>query len=229
MKPSFTFQDKPYQAILFDMDGTLIDNMMIHHEAWRVALAEHGLVMTIEEVMVEIHGVNHEILARLFGDTFTIHEAKQFALKKEAAYRRIYADQITLIPGAGRFLHKAQELMVPMGVATAAPLENVDFVFRHLPIKNIFKAVKHAGDVNRGKPDPQVFEITAAALGADVSRCLVFEDSITGAEAARRAGADVTILTTTQGAQEFSGMNNIVSFSKDYQVLLDRLCAFVTS
>lgn len=226
MRSTFTFKGKPYQAILFDMDGTLIDNMMIHHEAWRVQLAEHGMHMTIEEVKAEIHGVNLEILARLFGDAFTKEQAEQFAFNKEAAYRRIYADTIKLIEGANEFLDKAHSSSVPMAVATAAPAENIDFVLTHLPISHYFSAVKHAGDVSRGKPDPEVFQLAASGLGVDVQECLIFEDSVTGALAAKNAGADSVIITTTHDISEFAEIDNIVIFADDYSKLIDELAIF---
>ena len=216
---TFTFLGKPYQALLFDMDGTLIDSMMVHHEAWRVALAERGLIMTLDEVKEQIHGVNHEILLRLFGESFTEAEAVQFAWDKEAAYRNIYAADIALISGAQRFLDQAKSLNIPMALATAAPVENVDFVFEHLPLRDYFPVVKHAGDVQRGKPDPQVFELTALELGVDVSECLVFEDSITGAHAAKNAGADAVILTTTHAQAEFGEFDHIVRFALDFDEL----------
>lgn len=219
MHATFTFLGKPYQALLFDMDGTLIDSMMVHHEAWRVALAERGLHMSIEEVKEQIHGVNHEILLRLFGESFSEAEAVRFAWEKEAAYRRIYAADIALISGAQRFLDRAKALNIPMALATAAPVENVDFVFEHLPIQAHFPVVKHAGDVQRGKPDPQVFELAALELGVDVSECLVFEDSITGAHAAKNASADAVILTSTHAQAEFNEFDHIVRFAPDFDAL----------
>jgi HAD superfamily hydrolase (TIGR01509 family) len=205
--------------MLLDMDGTLVDNMMVHHEAWRVALAERGLHMTIDEVQEQIHGVNHEILLRLFGDSFTEVEAERFAWEKEEAYRNIYAADIALISGAQRFLDQAKALNVPMALATAAPMENVDFVFKHLPLQGHFPVVKHAGDVQRGKPDPQVFELAATELGVNVGECLVFEDSITGAHAANNAGADAVILTTTHAQAEFDEFAHIVRFTHDFEAL----------
>jgi len=219
MKSSFSFLGKPYQAMLFDMDGTLIDNMMVHHEAWRVALGERGIHMTIEQVKEEIHGVNTEIMARLFGDQFTPAEAVQFAFDKEAAYRRIYADEIALIPGVQAFLDRAKELDVPMALATAAPVENVDFVFEKLAIADYFSVLKHAGDVTRGKPDPQVFELAAQGLGVDVARCLVFEDSLTGAHGAKNAKSDAVIVTTTHAQSEFEGIDCIAAFVQDFEGL----------
>lgn len=207
------------------MDGTLIDNMMIHHEAWRVQLAEHGVHMTIDEVKAEIHGVNLEILARLFGDTFTKDQAEKFAFDKEAAYRRIYADTIELIKGAKNFLEKAHSLSVPMAVATAAPVENIDFVLTHLPVSKYFSTVKHAGDVSRGKPDPEVFQLAAEGLGVDARECLIFEDSITGALAAKNAGADSVIITTTHDISEFAEIDNIIVFADDYSTLIEGLSA----
>ncbi len=79
------------KALLFDMDGTMIDNMMVHHRAWQHELRENGIDWPLDRVKEEIHGVNEEILLRLFGDQFTAADRKRVAAAKEAAYRRIYA------------------------------------------------------------------------------------------------------------------------------------------
>ena len=117
----------PVKALIFDMDGTMIDNMMIHHRAWQKKLQELGLEMTLEDVKRDIHGVNNEIIKRLFDDRFTDKEVAQIAWDKEAAYREIYADQIKLLPGLQEFLDTAKELGIPMGIGTAAPKENAEF------------------------------------------------------------------------------------------------------
>jgi len=87
------------KGIIFDMDGTMVDNMMIHHRAWQKQLASLGLEMSLEEVQEKIHGVNHEILERLFGDRFTPAERLQIANAKEAAYREIFLPELQLIDG----------------------------------------------------------------------------------------------------------------------------------
>ena len=151
----------PFQALIFDMDGTMIDNMMIHHRAWQRKLASLGLELTLEEVRRDIHGVNEEIIERLFGDRFDTEEIKQIAWEKEEEYRKIYAGEVALLPGLEVFLDKAKALEIPMGIGTAAPEGNVSFIMEALDLQRYFEIVVHSGMVSRGKPDPEVFEQVA--------------------------------------------------------------------
>ena len=86
-------------AFIFDMDGTMVDNMMVHHRAWQIKLAELGLEMELEAVRQTIHGKNEEILAKLFGDRFTPEEFKRISWEKENAYRRQFISSLKLIDG----------------------------------------------------------------------------------------------------------------------------------
>jgi beta-phosphoglucomutase family hydrolase len=202
---------------IFDMDGTMVDNMMVHHRAWQHILAENGLELSLEEVREKIHGINEEILQREFGDRFTPEERKRIAWEKEASYRRIFKDELALLAGLPELLEEAHRAGVPMAIASAAPAENVDFVLDNLSLRPYFRAVVHAGMVEKGKPDPEVFLKAAAALGASAAECIVFEDSPTGAEAARRAGSPTVILTTTHTPDEFAHMPNVRATWPDFR------------
>jgi beta-phosphoglucomutase-like phosphatase (HAD superfamily) len=140
------------KGIIFDMDGTMVDNMMIHHRAWQRKLAELGLDFTLQEVMAQIHGVNDEILVRLFGERFTAAERQQIAAEKEAAYREIFLPELKLIDGLPQFLDQLQQAGVPLVIGTAAPVENMDFILDELHLRPYFRAAFHAGDVSHGKP-----------------------------------------------------------------------------
>jgi len=207
------------QAYIFDMDGTMVDNMMVHHRAWQRKLAALGLPLTLEEVRLQIHGINEEIIERLFGNRFTPQERSRIAWEKEAEYRSIFLAELSLIEGLSEFLEEASAGGIPMGIGTAAPVENVDFVMDNLRLRPFFQSLVHSGMVTRGKPDPEVFLRVAADLQTDPSRCIVFEDSPTGAEAARRAGMKAVILTTTHHAEEFAGFDHILKTIPDYSGL----------
>ena len=207
------------KGIIFDMDGTMVDNMMVHHRAWQQKLSELGLELSLDEVKEKIHGINEEILGRLFGDRFTPEQRRRISWEKEAAYREIFLPELRLIPGLPLFLEKIRSAGIPMAVGTAAPPENVDFVMDHLNLRSYFTGVFHAGTVSRGKPDPEIFEKAAASMGLAASECLIFEDSVTGAEAARRADARAVILTTTHAREEFDRFDHILRFLADYEGL----------
>lgn len=211
-------------AFIFDMDGTMVDNMMVHHRAWQIKLAELGLEMELEAVRQTIHGKNEEILAKLFGDRFTAEDFKRIAWEKENAYRRQFISALKLIDGLPDFLQKVQAKGIPMGVGTAAPAENVNFVLDNIyGLRNYFQTVVHAGMVTKGKPDPQVFQMVAEGMGVPIEECLIFEDSPTGVETARRAGCQVVVVTTTHSQEEFERFPNVLRFIDNYLQLDDLL------
>lgn len=207
------------KGVIFDMDGTMIDNMMIHHRAWQQKLSELGLDFSIEEVQEKIHGVNDEILLRLFGDRFTAAERKQIADEKEAAYRKIYQPELQLIKGLPEFLKALDKAGIPLVIGTAAPAANMNFVLDKLALRPYFQAAFHAGDVVHGKPHPEIFQKAAAAIGLSPEECLVFEDSPTGIEAAYRAGAKAVVVTTTHASEEFEHFPHIIRMISNYEGL----------
>lgn len=203
-------------TIIFDLDGTMIDNMMVHHKAWRDKLAELGIEMTLEEVHQRIHGVNTELLEREFPGRFSLEERIRISEEKEETYRRIYAPDLELVRGLPELLFELKANNVLMGVGSAAPPENVDFVLNTLDLWHYFATVRHSGDVQRGKPDPQVYQLILEELEATPQETVVFEDTPTGALAASRAGCKVIVVTTTHSPDEFSDNPDVVKFINDF-------------
>ena len=199
------------------MDGTMVDNMMIHHRIWQKKLKELGLDMTMEDVKEKVHGVNIEILKRLFGDRFTPEERTQISNDKEAAYRSYFKPRLKLVNGLPELLESLYRIDIPMAVGTAAPGQNTDFVLDHLNLRKYFRTVLHAGDVQRGKPHPEIFLKAASSLGLPPEECLVFEDSVTGAATAARAGCPVIIITTTHDPEEFEHFDHVLKFISDFR------------
>lgn len=204
------------KGIIFDLDGTMVDNMIVHHQAWQRKLKALGLDLTMEEVRQQIHGVNEEILLRLFGDRFTPEQRSRYAYEKEAEYRKIFKSSLQLIRGLPEYLVLLKKLNVPLGIGSAAPKENVDFVLDNLELRSHFKTTLHAGDVSKGKPDPEIYEKVALRMHLPVGECIIFEDSPTGAEAAQRAGSPIVIITTTHTREEFARFSNVLTFIEDY-------------
>lgn len=207
------------KGLIFDMDGTMVDNMMIHHRAWQRKLSALGVEMTIDEVKEKIHGINEEIIKRMFGDKFNAEERKQIAWEKEEEYRNIFLPELKLIEGLAEFLEAAKAANIPMAIGTAAPPENANFVLDNLNLRHYFKGVFHSKSVTKGKPDPEIFEKAAASMGLQTSDCVIFEDSVTGAEAAKRANSPSVIVTTTHSEEEFAHFDNVAVFIKDYTTL----------
>ncbi|MCB0666735.1 MAG: HAD family phosphatase [Saprospiraceae bacterium] len=204
------------EGLIFDMDGTMVDNMMVHHHAWQRKLASIGVSMSLAEVKEKVHGVNEEILERLFGDRFTPAERTQLAYEKEAEYRVIFADRLQLVPGLRDFLNQAKENGIPMAIGTAAPPENVDFVLNNLGLRHYFEGIIHARNVSQGKPHPETFLKAADSMNIPAEKCLVFEDSVAGARTAFNAGCKAIIVTTTHYKQEFAEFEHILKFIPNF-------------
>lgn len=214
------------KGIIFDMDGTMIDNMMVHHRAWQRMLSKLGMDMSMEEVHRDVHGVNTEILERLFGDRFTHDERVDISKQKEAEYREIFEPQLELVSGLADLLHEAKKRNIPMGIGSAAPPENVDFVMNNLDLWHYFDVVKHSDHVENGKPHPEIYHKVSDAMGLQAKDCLIFEDTPAGATAAQRAGADVIVVTTTHKPEEFSSNDKVIKFINDFtEVTLEELLA----
>lgn len=207
-----------FSGILFDLDGTLVDNMAVHHRAWQRKMRELGHEYTLQRVKEEFHGVNHELLERLFGDLYTLEDRLRISDEKEAAYREIFAAELRekTVNGALDLIEAAHGMGIPMAIATAGPEENAFFAIDGLGIRERMGHVVHSGMVTHGKPHPEAYAQAAAGIGVPLTECIVFEDSVTGARAANRAGCPVVILTTTHAPEEFSGVD-VVAFRDSFE------------
>jgi beta-phosphoglucomutase len=185
-------------AAIFDMDGTLVDNMRYHSEAWVAFSRKRGLQATAEQFEREFAGKkNEELLPLLLGRPVPPEELVQLAEEKETHYRTLYAPHLALIRGAESFIARLKAKGIRLAVATAAPSENRAFVLDGLNIRKAFERVVGAEEVTRGKPAPDMFLAAARSLGIEPSACVVFEDALNGILAARAAGMTAVGITST--------------------------------
>jgi beta-phosphoglucomutase len=175
------------RAVLWDVDGTLIDSSEYHWLSWRGALAAENFQITREQFASTFGQRNDEIL-RAYFPRYTAEEVARVGESKERAYRElIRARGIGLLPGVRRWLEKLKRDGWLQAIASSAPRLNLDTIIAALSLEDFFSAVASAEDVTAGKPDPQVFLAAARKLGVEPSRCVVVEDAPAGTEAARRA------------------------------------------
>lgn len=206
------------KAFIFDMNGTMIDDMEYHVHGWYNILNEDlGAGLSREAVKKEMYGKNQEVLERIFGKgRFTMEEMEALSLEKERRYQEAYRPHLQLIAGLEEFLQKAQQQGIALGVGTAAIPFNVDFALDNLGIRKYFQTIITANDVVDSKPHPETFLKAAAQLGADPASCIVFEDAPKGVEAAANAGMKAVVITTMHKKEEFAGYKNIIAFIEDY-------------
>ena len=157
--------DLSNRAFIFDMDGTLVDNMNVHTEAWAKLLDENGVEMDRHKFLVATAGkTNREILPTVFGD-ISAERISELAKRKETLYREAYLPIRKPVEGLVEFLSEAQKLGIKMAVATAASNPNMEFILDGLDLRRFFGAVTTATDVAVGKPDPAMFLVSAQKLG----------------------------------------------------------------
>ena len=186
------------KALLFDLDGTLIDSMPHHNDAWIAWHARHGFVIEAEPFFKATAGrTNAEILAELFPD-HSRGQIDAMADEKEALYREFAEASLTLIPGAQDFAARAKAAGLRLAVCTASTPENMALAFQRHAIDGWVETVVSPADGLRGKPHPDIFlRKPPGAWGWPLPHCIVFEDAPLGIEAARRAGMRAVALTTT--------------------------------
>lgn len=206
------------KAFLFDLNGTMIDDMAYHTQAWHNILNNDlGLTISLDEVKQHMYGKNRELIIRLFGEGKYSEEAiEKFSNEKEQRYRESFKPHLKLLPGLQRFLEQAFAKAIPMAIGSAAITANIDFVLDGLNIRKFIAAVVSADDVKNSKPDPETFLLAAQKLGINPADCIVFEDNPKGVEAALNAGMKCIVLTTMHQEHEFANLNNILFFASDY-------------
>ncbi|HET9744492.1 MAG TPA: HAD family phosphatase [Chitinophagaceae bacterium] len=205
-----------YKALLFDLNGTMIDDMDYHVKAWHTIFNDLGANISLERMKEECYGKNHEVIERILPGRFSEVQKTQMSLAKETAYQEAFKPHLKLINGLDEFLNKAYRQNIPMAIGSAAIMSNIDFVLDGLNIRKYFSAIVSAEDVSRSKPDPETYLKCARALKVTPVDCLVFEDAPKGVESAFNAGMRSVVLTILHQQHEFDRYNNIVAFGKDY-------------
>lgn len=206
------------KAFLFDLNGTMINDMQYHSAAWFAILNEDLKAgLTREQVNKEMYGKNEELLDRIFGKgRFNSQELAEISRKKELSYQSAFRPYLQLIAGLPALLEKAQKRGIKMAIGSAAIPFNIDFVLDNLHIRHYFSAIVSADDVTISKPDPETFTKAADMLNVPAEDCIVFEDAPKGVEAASRAGMRSIVLTTMHEKEEFGRYSNVIRFIKDY-------------
>ncbi|MFO7168884.1 MAG: HAD family phosphatase [Chloroflexota bacterium] len=210
----------PFDAAIFDMDGTITDNMRLHTEAFVIFGARYNLKHPPPEVAASLSGKrNREILPVLFGRELTDEEIERYAEEKERIYHELMAS-IVPVPGLLQVLDRLDARGIPYGLATSAPRINVEPMLRVLGLEGRFASLTLGDEVAHGKPAPDIFLEAARRLGVAPERCLVFEDAYSGVAAAKAAGMQCVALATTHTADELRANTQADLVVRDYEELL---------
>lgn len=208
---------KKYKGFIFDLNGTMVDDMQYHINAWHRIVNNLGANLTLDEVKAECYGKNNELLERVFPGRFTAAEKDKLGYEKEQQYQQDFKPHLKLVNGLSQFLKQAHHTGIKNSIGSAAIMFNIDFVLDGLNIRQYFDAVISADDVAVSKPHPETFLNCAKAMGLAPQDCIVFEDVPKGAEAAMNANMDCVVISTMHTKEEFVTYKNVISFIKDFQ------------
>ncbi|KKS53025.1 MAG: HAD-superfamily hydrolase, subfamily IA, variant 3 [Candidatus Magasanikbacteria bacterium GW2011_GWD2_43_18] len=185
--------------------------MPIHKHAWREFCARKNIVLTDDDFRNKVSGLrNDQICKNLFGDDISDEDIEAYAAEKEAVYREIYKPYIKEVPGLTNVLERLKEKNLKLAIATTAPKENRKFVLEALNMQDSFDIILGEEDVQKGKPNPEIYLKTAGLLKVDPTTCLVFEDSPVGVASAKNAGMTVVGITTSHSAEELKDADIII-------------------
>ena len=217
MRQAMTNSDQPARAFIFDMDGTIVDNMAFHTRSWLTFFQQRGHELDADAFFRSSAGrQGHEIIRTYLGEHLSDDQTRALNLEKDALYRALYGPHLASVGGLDAFLASAQQDGIALAVGTAAPDPNIAFTLDGLDLRRHFAAIVGAADVKHGKPHPDVFLEAADRLKVAPAHCIVFEDAPLGVEAARRAGMRAVVLTTTLPASAFGEFDNIICSADNF-------------
>ena len=208
-------------AFIFDIDGTIIDSMPWHGRSWEAFFTRHGVPYEGDGFLRRTAGrTGTEIMREVFGP-MSDDDAWALVHQKEDVYRELFAASFTEIAGFRDFARAARRDGIRIACATAGDANNIAFALAGLGMGGEFDAVAGAHDVERGKPEPDLFLLAAQRAGVDPAHAIVFEDAPLGIEGARRAGMKAVAVTSGEPAEKLAGPH-VLAAIPDYRGVTPR-------
>ncbi len=215
-----TVQTLKTEALIFDMDGTMINSMPYHAQSWIAFTQNHGIQIDVPDLMARTTGrTGAECMRELFQREMEEAECWRLIHEKEEIYRELFAPVFSEVAGFKAFAATARGQGLKVGVGTAGDKHNIAFAFSHLKMEPVPHAVVGGDEGLPGKPEPAIFLEAARRMKTRAEACIVFEDAPFGIEAARRAGMRAVALCTTHSPAELAGPHVIASV-RDYHELM---------
>lgn len=207
---------QPY-ALIFDMDGVLIDNTAYQARAFQLLFREHGLTTNARRLLERLNGMPAtNILKTVFRHPVPEKQLKEYAAQREFLYRVLYWSKRKETPGLSTFLEAARAAGFKIGLGTGSPPETIGYIIDHLDLRRHFDVVVGKADVDRGKPHADTFQVVADKLGVQPERCVVFEDALLGEQAAYKAGMRCICVSSAVKPDKFQAPLRVI---KDFTEL----------
>ena len=210
------------KAFIFDMDGTMVDNMGHHAESWLQLFREFGKTVDHDEFVRNMGGRTTTALIRQYVGELPPEETEKLAARKEVIYRDIYRPHLRPVPGLVELLQNAKASGIGLAIGSSARQGNIDFVIDGLDLRKFFDVVVGAADVKHGKPDPEMFLKAAAAMKVKPGSCWVFEDAQAGLDAAHAAGMPAVLVAFDESVKPLATHPAVREVVEDFRALAAR-------
>lgn len=198
-------------AVIFDVDGVLVDSYRVHFESWLSLTEEHGTIMTETEFASLFGRTSRDIICKILGPDLSEQQVVAMDDRKEALYREFLQRKFPVMDGAVELIDSLVEAGFVLAVGSSGPPENVNISLRWLGRTQSFSAIVTGKDVTRGKPDPQVFLLAARRMGVEPPNCAVIEDAPAGISAALAGGITAIALVGTASAEKLNHAHLVVN------------------
>lgn len=210
------FKLKSIKAVIFDMDGTMVDNSHFHKKAWIEFCQRKGIDLTEEDYFKKISGKRNDAILKLLLGELDKNKQNELEEEKEKIYRDLYALEIKEVPGLSALIRKLKEKGIKIAIGTTSYQKNRDFVIKSLELDGIFDVIVGSEHIQKGKPDPEIYFKVAQLLKVDPKDCLVFEDTPSGIQAAKAAGMKVVGVLTAHSKEELNQADLLINNFKEF-------------
>jgi beta-phosphoglucomutase len=190
-------------AIIFDVDGVLVDSNPFHLQKWAEFLKEHGVPFNPDDLPNNILGQRNDAIIRFFfGQEVSDRDILRLGEEVEERFRQVFRPHAKPLPGLSSLIASCHRAAIPMAVASSAMAKNVEFIVEVLGFRSHFRCLVTGDQVTHPKPHPEIYLKTAERLGIDPAWCVTFEDSFVGVESAKGAGMKCVAIASTFPLEE---------------------------
>lgn len=201
------------KGIIFDMDGTIVDSLPYHHEAWKIFFNENQVENFSDKLKDYKGGGTLDLMKAVYGNKYSLKDLKSMSDEKEVIFREIYKGKINPIEGFKKFLIDIKSKHILVGLASNAVRKNVSLIINELNIFNDFDSIICGDEVNNGKPNPEMFNKTINRFNIKKDECLIFEDSLEGVKAAKNSGIKVIGISSSTSDKTLIDAGSIKTIS----------------